>query len=124
MMKILIIRSASIETQRLIAGHFPADWQVEFIGQKELPNEIEDADILIPENTSIPPALLKRAKRLKLIQTGAGYDNVPLEDCTQSGIYVANAPGVNAQAVATCICLYTLLAQKYSSIKYRYEGWG
>ena len=107
-MKILIIRNASQETQRLIAGQFPAGWKIEFVAEKELPGEIEDADVLIPENATIPVAILSRAKRLKLIQTGAGYDNVPLAECTQSGIYVANAPGINAQAVAEHVFAFIL----------------
>ena len=107
-MKIVIIRNASHGTQRLIAGQFPADWDVVFIGAKELPKEIEDTDVLIPENETIPAAILNRAQRLKLIQTGAGYDNIPIEECTKSGIYVANAPGINAQAVAEHVFAFML----------------
>jgi D-3-phosphoglycerate dehydrogenase len=70
--KILIIRNASPKTQRLITGQFPADWKVEFVAEKELPGQIEDADVLIPENATIPAAIISRAKTLKLIQTGAG----------------------------------------------------
>jgi D-3-phosphoglycerate dehydrogenase len=85
-MKIVIIRKASHETQQLIAGQFPADWNLVFVAAKELPKEIEDADVLIPENESIPVPILKNAKTLKLVQTGAGYDNVPIEACTKRGI--------------------------------------
>lgn len=112
MMKIVIIRNASHETQRLIAGQFPADWDIVFVGDKELPGEIEDTDVLIPENETIPVAILNRAKRLKLIQTGAGYDNVPIEECTKSRIYVAHAPGVNAQAVAEHVFAFILCWHK------------
>ena len=99
-MKILILRSASPETQRLITGQFPADWKVEFAAEKTLPDKIKDVDVLIPENTTVSAGILGQAKNLKLIQTGAGYDNIPIAECTRSGIYVANAPGVNTQAVA------------------------
>jgi D-3-phosphoglycerate dehydrogenase len=111
-MKILIIRNASPETQRLITGQFPADWKVEFVAEKELLRQIEDADVLIPENATIPAAIISRAKTLKLIQTGAGYDNVPIEECTKNGIYVANAPGVNAQAVAEHVFAFILCWHK------------
>ncbi len=107
-MKIVIIRKASHETQRLIAGQFPADWNVVFVAAKELPKEIEDADVLIPENETIPVLILEKAKSLKFIQTGAGYNNVPIEECTQKGIYVANAPGINAQAVAEHVFAFIL----------------
>lgn len=107
-MKIVIIRKASHETQRLIAGQFPADWNVVFVAAKELSKEIEDADVLIPENETIPVPILSHAKTLKLIQTGAGYDNVPIEECTKRGIYVANAPGINAQAVSEHVFAFIL----------------
>jgi D-3-phosphoglycerate dehydrogenase len=111
-MKILIIRDASPKTQRLIAGRFPEDWKVEFVREKDLSRKIADADVLIPENAAIPAAILSRAKTLKLIQTGAGYDNVPIEECTKRGIYVANAPGVNARAVAEHVFAFILCWHK------------
>lgn len=107
-MKILILRSASPETQRLIAGQFPSDWKIEFAAEKDLLEKIEDVDVLIPENTTVPAGILGQAKTLKLIQTGAGYDNIPIEECTQNGIYVANAPGINARAVAEHVFAFIL----------------
>jgi D-3-phosphoglycerate dehydrogenase len=107
-MKIVIIRKASHKTRRLIAAQFPADLNLVFVTAKDLPKEIEDADVLIPENEIIPVPILSHAKTLKLIQTGAGYDNVPLEACTQRGIYVANAPGINARAVAEHVFAFIL----------------
>jgi D-3-phosphoglycerate dehydrogenase len=107
-MKIVIIRKASPESQHLIAGQFPADWNLVFVAVEDLPREIEDADVLIPENETIPVPILSRAKILKLIQTGAGYDNVPLEECTKRGIYAANAPGINARAVAEHVFAFIL----------------
>jgi D-3-phosphoglycerate dehydrogenase len=111
-MKIVIIRKASHETQRLMADQFPADWDVVFVGEKELLKEIEDTDVLIPENATIPVAILNRAKRLKLIQTGAGYDNVPIAKCTKKGVYVANATGINAQAVTEHVFAFILCWNK------------
>jgi D-3-phosphoglycerate dehydrogenase len=43
-----------------------------------------------------------------LVQTGAGYDNVNIEECTQRKIYVANAAGVNARAVAEHVFAFIL----------------
>ena len=107
-MKILIIRNAPPETQRFIVDQFPSDWKVEFVAEKDLPEKIKDIDVLIPENTNVPAALLKHAKNLKLIQSGAGYNNIPIEACTQYGIYVANAAGINAQAVAEHVFAFIL----------------
>ena len=36
---------------------------------------------------------------LAIVRAGAGYNNIPIERCTEEGIVVFNAPGANAQAV-------------------------
>ncbi len=107
-MKVVIIREASEQTRHLVADQFSGEWNVVFVSAKELLNEIEDADALIPENEPIPVSILEKAKSLKFIQTGAGYNNVPIEECTRKGIYVANAPGINAQAVAEHVFAFIL----------------
>ena len=43
--------------------------------------------------TELPESLLAIAR------AGAGYNNIPVEKCTEKGIVVFNAPGANAQAV-------------------------
>ena len=107
-MKIIIVRSVSEKNRRLITSQFPGDWQIVIVSEEELKNTIKDADVLIPENSPVEPELLDTAKNLKLIQTGAGYDCVPVEECTKRGIYVANAAGMNAQAVAEHVFAFIL----------------
>lgn len=36
---------------------------------------------------------------LAIGRAGAGYNNIPVEDCTERGIVVFNSPGANAEAV-------------------------
>ncbi|MBQ3209960.1 MAG: 3-phosphoglycerate dehydrogenase [Oscillospiraceae bacterium] len=36
---------------------------------------------------------------LAIARAGAGYNNIPIEDCAEKGIVVFNSPGANAQAV-------------------------
>lgn len=36
---------------------------------------------------------------LAIARAGAGYNNIPVEDCAEKGIVVFNSPGANAQAV-------------------------
>ncbi|MEK3901412.1 NAD(P)-dependent oxidoreductase [Paenibacillus sp. FSL R7-0179] len=100
-MKVLIVGHFNETAQSKIAGHFPQDWNVVIVppGQEML-HHIEDCQVLIPEHIQVDPSLLANAKKLKLVQTGAGYDNVDIPACTELGIWVANAAGVNAQAVA------------------------
>jgi D-3-phosphoglycerate dehydrogenase len=98
--KIVILRKVSENTKQLISRQFPRNCQIVIVPPAELKNEIEDAAVLIPENSLVESQLLDKAKNLKLIQCGAGYDNVPIEECTNRGIWVANAAGINARAVA------------------------
>jgi D-3-phosphoglycerate dehydrogenase len=75
---------------------------------EELNKELEDVEAIIPEHHTIDGPLLDRAKNLKLVQTGAGYDNVMVDECTKRGVYVANAAGVNTPAVAEHVFAFIL----------------
>lgn len=94
-MKVVIARETSSEIRKLIAAHFPQEWEIVTAGKNELINAAADADVIIPEGAAIDGRLLKRCKKLKLIQTGAGYDNVDIRACSERGIYVANAAGID-----------------------------
>ena len=107
-MKVVIVRDASENARQSITGQFPDDWHIAVIPADGLATEIEDTDAIIPEGAVIDGPLLAKAKKLKLIQTGAGYDNVALEACTKKGIYVANAAGINARAVAEHVLAFIL----------------
>ncbi|MCL2000591.1 MAG: phosphoglycerate dehydrogenase, partial [Planctomycetes bacterium] len=48
------------------------------------------------------------APKLKLVQTGAGFDNVDIAECTRRGVWAANAGGVNAVAVAEHVLAFIL----------------
>lgn len=84
----------------MIRGHFPADWQVRILPPQEATGALAEAQVLIPEHMQLGEALLEAAPRLRLVQTGAGHDNVDLEACSRHGVAVCCAPGVNARAVA------------------------
>lgn len=99
-MKIVIIGKFSERSKRLIFDQFPHDWNIAIVTPEELNKELDDADVIIPEHTFIDGSLLDRAKRLKLVQTGAGFNNVIIDECTKRGVYVATASGINAIAVA------------------------
>ena len=88
-MKIVIVRDASDKSKQLITRQFPSDWHITIEPADRLAREIEDADVIIPEGTPIAGPLMEKSNRLALVQTGAGYDNVAIEACTQKGIHVA-----------------------------------
>jgi D-3-phosphoglycerate dehydrogenase len=106
--KVVIARDASQKTKKLMTAQFPGDWDIATVRADELIHAINDADVIIPEGAAIDGELLKQAKKLKLIHTGAGYDNVDINACTARGIYVANAAGVNARAVAEHVLAFIL----------------
>jgi D-3-phosphoglycerate dehydrogenase len=63
------------------------------------------------------------------VQTGAGFDNVVIPECTRRGVHVANAAGVNAAAVAEHVlgfifCWYKNMIRMDGMLKqggYRFE---
>jgi len=63
-------------------------------------SRIEEADVFVCSGFW-DNALLERASKLKYIQSvGAGYDQFPLDELKERGIVLANASGVNQNAVA------------------------
>ena len=99
-MNLVIIGHLPADTEARIRAFFPPDWRVVFAGPDLAGSCLRDAEALIPEHLPINAALLDRAPKLRMIQTGAGYDNVDLAECTRRGILVCSAAGVNATAVA------------------------
>lgn len=100
-MKVLIVGHFSENSKSNIVTYFPSAWEVVVAppGEEAL-RHLEDCQVLIPEHIRVDHDLLAGAKQLKLVQTGAGYDNVDIPACTELGIWAANAAGVNARAVA------------------------
>jgi D-3-phosphoglycerate dehydrogenase len=107
-MKVVIVGEFSETSTRLIKEIFPEDWSIAIGKLEELNAELVDAEVIIPEHVLIDAAFLERLKHLKLVQTGAGFDNVDIDACTQRGVYAANASGVNAVAVAEHVFAFIL----------------
>jgi len=82
-------------------------------------NEIIDADVIIPEHQFIDGEFLNRTRNLKLVQTGAGFDNVVVEECTKRGIYVTNAAAVAEHVMALILCWYKNLVTLDRTVKER-----
>jgi phosphoglycerate dehydrogenase-like enzyme len=107
-MKVVISGKRTEQSRQLIRGSFPEDWTILFVSPEEMAAQIGDADVLIPEHAAVGEDLLSRATCLRLVQTGAGYDNVDIEACTRRGVFVANARGINARAVAEHVLAFML----------------
>jgi phosphoglycerate dehydrogenase-like enzyme len=81
-----------------------ADYPVELCQVKhadELAEQIDDADFLVLHKVQVPGELLRRGRRLQLIQhLGLDYRGVPMEAARTIGVPVAATPLVNYQVVA------------------------
>ena len=62
---------------------------------------LESADALIIRLEKCPESVLRRCRNLKVLgRPGMGFENVPVDWCTERGIPVVLAPGANARSVA------------------------
>lgn len=100
-MNILLVGHFNEIAKSKIVACFPAEWEVVIVPPgPDMQRHLGDCQVLIPEHVQVDHDLLASAPKLRLVQTGAGFDNVDISACTQLGIWAANASGVNAQAVA------------------------
>ena len=59
----------------------------------------------VPDHFKANAALMARCPDLLVVSTsGAGYDPVDVDACTEAGVLVVNQSGANAEAVATGPC--------------------
>ena len=71
--------------------------------------KLEERGCIVGENIPDPDGLILRSADLHsyafepsliaIARSGAGTNNIPLEDCCHRGIVVFNSPGANAEAV-------------------------
>ncbi|HIM66259.1 MAG TPA: hydroxyacid dehydrogenase [Acidimicrobiia bacterium] len=66
-----------------------------------LPDSVEDADVLVVRSTEVTGEVIDRAQRLGLIvRSGAGTNTIDCQAAADAGVYVCNVPGTNSVAVA------------------------
>lgn len=99
-MNVIMLGAFPEESKARLSASFPAGWTVCIAEPEKAEPFFGAAEVLIPEHIAVDCSLLDKLPRLKLVQTGAGYDNVDMEECTKRGIMVCNAKGINANAVA------------------------
>ena len=75
----------------------------------------------------LPDDLSRRAPRLlAAVRQGVGVDMIPVENCTASGVLVANVPGANADSVAEFAMAQMLAAARRAEAMHAAllaEGW-
>lgn len=71
------------------------------LGGDDLPDAIEDADVLVVRSTEVTAETINRAKNLGLVvRSGAGTNTIDCQSAADAGVYVCNVPGTNSVAVA------------------------
>ncbi len=115
-LNVLIIGYFNEHSKQRVIYSFPDHWKIRIVEPEHVDEFISDADVLIPEHIKVNEALLNKARNLKCVQTGAGFDNVDIEACTKRKIWVSNAAGVNANAVAEHIM--ALILGYYKNISF------
>ena len=94
---------------RLDGVSWPAGWEVHSAPAGEATATVGAADFLLTGVGPVDAALLRAARRLRLVQAvGAGYDHVDLDAARSLGVPVANNPGHNAEAVAEYVVMATV----------------
>ncbi len=74
------------------------------LSAEELPEHIKDQEILVVRSTKVTAKTIDASTALSLIiRAGAGVNTIDLEEASRRGIYVANCPGENTQAVAELV---------------------
>jgi len=67
----------------------------------KLPEAINDSEILIVRSTKVTDETIQAGSSLSLIiRAGAGVNTIDLKAASEKGVYVANCPGKNTDAVA------------------------
>ena len=71
------------------------------LSAEDLPNELHDTQVLIVRSTKVSAEAIAKAPSLSLIvRAGAGVNTIDLDAASAAGVFVANCPGKNADAVA------------------------
>jgi len=105
MPRIVYFTSQNPAVSRILLEYAPADFEIvvhpiDTDDEKKI-SLVGDADFLLLFPGRLSGAVLKAAKKVKLIQlVSAGSDELDLELCRKLGIQVANNGGTNAQDVA------------------------
>lgn len=102
-LKVSLVTNAKEETKAFTQGVFPDDCEVLFQTEEEMLAQIADINVLIPGHITVGKDLIEKAKNLRLIHCGTGYNNVDMDAASANGTYIAVTPNVAAQSVAELV---------------------
>ena len=77
----------------------------------EVSSEISDPHAVLLRSHQLEGTQLSKGLRA-VARAGAGFNNVPVADCTERGIVVFNTPGANANSVKELVIAALLLSAR------------
>ena len=80
-------------------------------GNFSVSEEEKDPDAIILRSYKLPLNELK-APLKAIARAGAGFNNVPVKECSEKGIVVFNTPGANANAVKEIVLAGLLMSSR------------
>ena len=99
-MKVLIVDKMSENVVKALKD-MGAEVTVNAVKAEDLPHALGDTEVLVVRSTKVSAAAIDAAPALSLIvRAGAGVNTIDVAAASQRGIYVANCPGQNTDAVA------------------------
>ncbi|MFL2752434.1 MAG: 3-phosphoglycerate dehydrogenase, partial [Gammaproteobacteria bacterium] len=83
---------------------------------------LKDGNFSVSDSEKDPDAIILRSYKLPVeelndslkavARAGAGYNNVPVDECSEKGVVVFNTPGANANAVKEIVLAGLLMSSR------------
>jgi D-3-phosphoglycerate dehydrogenase len=83
----------------------------EFTDQYQMSEDVQEANGILVRSAVMHDMELSESL-LAIARAGAGYNNIPVDKCTEKGIVVFNTPGANANGVKELVIAGMLLAAR------------
>ena len=114
MRKVLIIQPLHPEAMALFDAHREVEYAViTDVSEGNLLASIAGVEAITIRDAQLPRSVIEAAERLAVVSRhGVGYDNIPIDLCTQRGIPVTLVGAVNAVSVAEQTMLLMLSAAR------------
>ncbi|MDE0303496.1 MAG: hydroxyacid dehydrogenase [Albidovulum sp.] len=118
MNKLLVVEPLMSDSMKLLEDRPDIAWElVEDASPEALKGPISDAVAITVRISPLTPEILDAAKSLRAISRhGVGYDNIPVEYCTERGIAVTVVGDANSSSVAEHT-IYLMLAASRAGIE-------
>ena len=125
-MKIVILQPLETDISlylksEILKEHEIIEYKIKTTSKDEIIKRIDDADIVVSDNTPLNEEILSRNKNLKaLFIAFSGLDHIDLKYCNKNNIEVFNASGYSTNAVAELTLMFILMSlRKYNELSYK-----